>query len=937
MNINYLLQRVMLILAFGSVMFLFSCNEDEDPVQAPVAGFSFSVNNDTGVVTFTNTSTGEGNTYSWNFGDSQTSDQESPSNTYAASGDYIVVLTATNEGGSDTETQTVTVTLPDTGPECTDETAQSTSAADLNITFLSDPEDDITITSDNAGYERVANPDFMNSVNPSCFVGQITRDGAASVFANNQFTLAEKLDFNVNGSLKIKVWSPTASSSVTLKLEDAADAAVNTEVTVPVAAANTWEELTFNFTNADNKFDKIVLFFDLNSDASTTYYFDDLMLVAGDGTGGCTVETEESLSAADLNLTFLTDPLETLSIVSDNAGYARIANPDSDNEVNSSCSVAEITRDGASLFANNQFTLDAKLDFNGTGGFTLKAWSAGTGTTVTVKLEDAADAGINTEQTVTMTKSSEWEELTFSFDNQDNKYDKIVLFFDLNTNNSATYYFDDLKLVEGDGAACTVETSESLLAADFNLTFLTDPETALSIFSDNAGYARIANPDFDNAVNSSCSVAEITRDGASLFANNQFTLDAKLNFNVNGGFKLKAWSAGMGTTVTVKLEDAADAGINTEQTITMTKSSEWEELTFTFENQDDKYDKIVLFFDLNTNNTATYYFDDLQLVSGDGGGGSGGTNGCTGDLVAATVLPVDFEGCETFLSQFGTGISSGIDVNPSKDATNGSDFVLKVDRAVGSNRFAGVQNSFPTGANPLDFSGDNVLKLKIYSSKAGAVFRFELALDPQTDPVTGNPAPVFVTVDDANTWTEVEVDFNAAAFPSGSPDTYNLLVIKPDNPDGTDGETTTMAETFYFDDISIGASSGSGGSSPSSYCNAEIKHFGGNAGSEARLTIESVTRGDGFPALKFTVATDPTNGKAPDALTINSFEGGNGLEAADTSVPGEISIQAFWPSGAPANNETTFNVLWSFDGEPETWQLFETITDIRISLDASCE
>jgi hypothetical protein len=29
----------------------------------------------------------------------------------------------------------------------------------------------------------------------------------------------------------------------------------------------------------------------------------------------------------------------------------------------------------------------------------------------------------------------------------------------------------------------------------------------------------------------------------------------------------------------------------------------------------------------------------------------------------------------------------------------------------------------------------------------------------------------------------------------------NQFVIKPDNPDGTDGETTTSEETYYFDDI----------------------------------------------------------------------------------------------------------------------------------------
>jgi hypothetical protein len=88
------------------------------------------------------------------------------------------------------------------------------------------------------------------------------------------------------------------------------------------------------------------------------------------------------------------------------------------------------------------------------------------------------------------------------------------------------------------------------------------------------------------------------------------------------------------------------------------------------------------------------------------------------------------------------------------------------------------------------------------------VFRFELALNPQTDPPIGNPAPVFITIPNANEWTEVEVLFTG--LPAG-PTAYNQLVIKPDNPDGV---TDPVAEggTYYIDDITLEAAGGGGGS-----------------------------------------------------------------------------------------------------------------------------
>ena len=74
------------------------------PPPAPVADFTLTPDNGDAPLTvaFSNLSSGDISSYSWDFGDGNGSSATSPSHTYTSAGTYTVTLTATGPGGSDT-------------------------------------------------------------------------------------------------------------------------------------------------------------------------------------------------------------------------------------------------------------------------------------------------------------------------------------------------------------------------------------------------------------------------------------------------------------------------------------------------------------------------------------------------------------------------------------------------------------------------------------------------------------------------------------------------------------------------------------------------------------------------------------------------------------------------------------------------------------------
>ena len=88
-------------------------------ITAPAAGFTATPLSGTAPLTvqFTDSSTNTPASWSWDFGDGQTSITQNPSHQYTSAGTYTVTLTATNAGGSSTSTTSVSVSpAPATPP-----------------------------------------------------------------------------------------------------------------------------------------------------------------------------------------------------------------------------------------------------------------------------------------------------------------------------------------------------------------------------------------------------------------------------------------------------------------------------------------------------------------------------------------------------------------------------------------------------------------------------------------------------------------------------------------------------------------------------------------------------------------------------------------------------------------------------------------------------
>jgi hypothetical protein len=94
--------------------------------------------------------------------------------------------------------------------------------------------------------------------------------------------MASAVDFSTKKLFKVKVWSPVAGKTFVKVWRSRS---CFRKESIGVTTANTWQELSFDFTGVavNNLNDNIVFIFDLGTagdgSANSTYYFDDVVLL----------------------------------------------------------------------------------------------------------------------------------------------------------------------------------------------------------------------------------------------------------------------------------------------------------------------------------------------------------------------------------------------------------------------------------------------------------------------------------------------------------------------------------------------------------------------------------------------------------------------------------------------------------------------------------
>ncbi|CAI8377377.1 MAG: Uncharacterised protein [Polaribacter sp. SA4-10] len=130
----------------------------------------------------------------------------------------------------------------------------------------------------NAAAQVIANPD-ASGMNTTANVVEFTKPTGAETWAGTFFEVVTPLDFTTYSNISLKSWSPKVGAVVKVKLENS-DASITHEIDVNTTGANSWEELTYDFSGAPAAdYVRVVVFFDFgNGGDDTVYYYDELKL-----------------------------------------------------------------------------------------------------------------------------------------------------------------------------------------------------------------------------------------------------------------------------------------------------------------------------------------------------------------------------------------------------------------------------------------------------------------------------------------------------------------------------------------------------------------------------------------------------------------------------------------------------------------------------------
>jgi len=452
------------------------------------------------------------------------------------------------------------------------------------------------------------------------------------------------------------------------------------------------------------------------------------------------------------------------------AELSLIDNPDP-NGINPSAKVGQLFKMANSeVWAGGLLQLPQAIDFSAADQFSVKVWSPKSGIPVRLKVENEGDTGIFFELDATTTTSNEWETLTYNFSGIDknNSYHKVVIFMDFGiVGDDSHYYFDDFVLSGG--------------IQSFSLPIDFEADNVDYTFTDfgNVVTSRIDNPDASGN-NTSAKVAALNKPAnAETWGGTFMQLGSPIDFTASDQLRFNVWSPKAGITVKLKVENSANPDINAEIDVINTQSNSWEQLTYDFSaiDKSQNYDRVVVFFDFgNGGDGSDYYFDDIQLVDGEGGGNE--------DVLS---LPIDFQSTTiTYpLEAFGN-TSAGVLENPDPSGINTSSQVAQLNKPNGAETWGGA---FIQLSNPIDLSSMTEMEFKVWSPKSG--INVLLKLENATQGSIFHEVQVVNTK--ADEWELLSFDLSEI----DTSKTYQKIVIF------FDFEVPGDGSTYFFDDINL--------------------------------------------------------------------------------------------------------------------------------------
>ncbi|MDH3553449.1 MAG: hypothetical protein OER22_12595, partial [Gammaproteobacteria bacterium] len=430
-------------------------------------------------------------------------------------------------------------------------------------------------------------------------------------------------------------------------------------------------------------------------------------------------------------------------IVNFNGGATTIIDNPDKSGINDSDSVAQMQKfpdDPTLLFGGTSLGRAAAVDFASGTAFTIKVWSA-RDVRMLFKLEagNPVDQGASRELEQTVSGSGSWEELCFDFAGNLPTLDVfgIVLIFDNGVAGAAdvdpdnwTFFYDDITQL----ASCP---GGGPGPASFPITFDEATPPAVTEFG-GAGYAIEPGPAGGDG-----NALKIVRDGGDVFAGAWVAVPEIPNDAGAQTVSALVYSPTAGIPMVAKVEFGDNMGSGEVQANEAVVVG-WQTLSWTFTNlaPPDVYNRFTILPNLGTVDTATnYYFDNITLADGGGGG-------------SQVSLPVTFDdaGVDYELQDFG-GVTTTLVADPS-DAGN---TVASTNKPPGAELWGGVTVANVSGfASALPFTAtDTTMTVRVWSPDAGIPVR--LKAEDRTDPTISVETEATTTM--ANAWETLTFDF----------------------------------------------------------------------------------------------------------------------------------------------------------------------------------